>query len=92
MSARWSLRKSGQVRTTVCVNYHVPKDLVDWMHEHAGMNERQALAFIRSHIGKLADGWYTVSIRDGALEVDTVDSCREYAEEIDAFYEGPAVA
>lgn len=64
MTVRWSKRKSGTVRTTIRVNYHVPQEMVEWIIENTAggiRNQTEALKFIREHVGSLSDGWHTIA-------------------------------
>lgn len=50
---KWTLRRSGALRTTIIIKYHVSQDAVGWLRGQAAITERQALAFIRRHAHEL---------------------------------------
>lgn len=90
---RWSLRKSGEVRTTVRVNYHVPKAIVDWMQEHnPRLTTIEAMRWIKEHMHELTDDWKILAIDpDGdmlTISVDDIDSATSEGYNV---YEGPHI-
>ena len=73
MSARWTRRRSGDVRTTIRVEYHVNKELFDWIQERTRWSEAKTLWWIRQHANDIYEQWCAVAIVDGEPEVRNED-------------------
>jgi len=93
MANRWTLRRSGDTRTTIRVAYHVPRDLVDWLAEHLEWSEAKSMRWIRPHVGTLAAGWHGVCWVAGDDDPLLYDLDYEPEERYNAtaVYEGPDV-
>ena len=89
MSAiRWTLRRSGAVRTTIAIRYHVSRESVRWLQDHAGVSERQSLDFIRAHAHQLADFHVLGIDNEGDACVVHADDCSTFLEDGFEFYDG----
>lgn len=94
MATRWTARKSGDVRTTVHVRYHVPRDLVSWVAGQLDWTEARALRWVRQHVVTLAGGWHGVYYVAGEdtpsiFDLDHDDPVEDFG--ATAVYEGPTI-
>lgn len=61
MSTRWYTSRDGVQRTTMRVDYRIPREMIDWMQAQVGWTEAACLRFVRRNIGDLTDQWHTLA-------------------------------
>ena len=89
MTTKWTPRRNGLIETTVALSLHIPQDLVTWLKDKAGISEKLALAWIKSHVQELTDDWHTIQVDDGYQSVIHVDNKLEAEGDGYVVYDGP---
>lgn len=81
MAARWSLRKSGEIMTTIKLDYHVSKKLVKWVMEKLGVSERQAILRIKEKVSynmPMYPNW-AYHAETNSIEIDDLEYWGEHS-------------
>jgi len=65
---KFTERQDGSMRTTIRIEHHINKHLVDWVRERTGWSDARILRELRSLLRTTDPDWYTVEVFTSIME------------------------